>query len=128
MNKSPQSTQRSLGFTIPATTYETAPSSGRGTRMTRIFTDLRASMRSEFHYFIHALSGSGSHFLEKIQLEEKPQRTQRKIQRSVFSECWYEEINNELGLLEFVSFRISSLFSRYLFSCSVKNQNIWRNL
>jgi len=47
--KSPQSTQRSQSYAIPATTYETAPLSRRGTRMTqigRILTDLRASVSS----------------------------------------------------------------------------------
>jgi len=38
--KSPQSTQ---SFAIPANKHETAPPSRRGTRMTRIFTDQRAS-------------------------------------------------------------------------------------
>jgi hypothetical protein len=47
--KSPQSTQRSQSSAIPATAYEQAPPSQRGTRMTqirRIFTDMRAAVSS----------------------------------------------------------------------------------
>ena len=44
--KSPQSTQRSQSLAIPATAYEPAPPSQRGTRMMRIFTDLHASVSS----------------------------------------------------------------------------------
>jgi hypothetical protein len=46
---SPQSTQRSQSYAIPATASEPAPPSRRGTRMTRIgriFTDSRASVSS----------------------------------------------------------------------------------
>jgi hypothetical protein len=58
--KSPQSTQRSQSFSIPATAYETAPPSRRGTRMTRIariFTDPCASAssaQSAFHRHLSA--------------------------------------------------------------------------
>jgi len=47
--KSPQSTQRSQSSALPASAYEPAPPSQRGTRMTRIgriFTDPRASVSS----------------------------------------------------------------------------------
>jgi len=49
---SPQSTQRAQSLAIPATAYETAPPSRRGTRIGRIFTDQRASAssaQSAFH-------------------------------------------------------------------------------
>jgi hypothetical protein len=40
---------------------------------------------------------------------QRAQRTQRKRQSSVFSECWYEKINNELVRTPY-------------------EQGIWRNL
>ncbi len=60
--KSPQSTQRSQSFAIPATTYETAPPSRRGTRMkriARIFTDpcvSASSVKSAFYRTIFLLT------------------------------------------------------------------------
>ena len=52
--KSPQSTQRSQSFAISVTAYETAPTSQRGTRMTRIARiNLRASVfhNNPYAYF-----------------------------------------------------------------------------
>jgi hypothetical protein len=147
---SPQSTQRSQSFAIPATKYETAPPSRRGTRMTRIariFTDLCASVstvapvdvahtygsrhtwRSVFYrnpsaficVYLRLIFVSLNDRIQEIQFDLFPiinEKINNELERTLY----------ELTQPEFVSVRISSLFSRYLFSCSVINQSIWRNL
>jgi hypothetical protein len=65
---------------------------GRGFTRTNIFNMIRCAEVFPEREIVHALSGqlSWTHFREIIYLEEKPQsaqRTQRKRQCSVFSEC-----------------------------------------
>jgi len=127
-----QSTQ---SFAIPATTYETAPPSRRGTRMTRIaqiFTDPCVSASSALSVFYRNPSAFICVHLRLI-FVSLSDRTQ-KIQFELFP-IINEKINNELvrtpyelTLSAFVSVRISSLFSRHLFSNSFINKGIWRSL
>src|SRR5659263_26136 len=84
----------STGYVFPANEHETAPPSRRGTRITCMPSGIRG--------YAPQRRDSGRHHLRLIFVslnDKKPQRaqrTQRKRQSSVFSECWNEKINNEL--------------------------------
>jgi hypothetical protein len=130
-----KSLQRTQSSAIPMAAYETEPPSRRGTRMTRIvriFTDPRVSASSALSVFYHNPSAFICVYLRLIFVSSSDRTYE--IQFELFSKI-NEKINNEIRRTPykltqpwFLSVRISSLFSRCLFSCLVINQSIWRNL
>jgi hypothetical protein len=120
---------------FPANKHETAPPTRRGTRMTRIeriSTDPRASASSARSAFHRRSSAFVCVYLRLIfaSLSNKIWKTKFKLFPII-----NEKINNELRPAqyeltkpEFVSVRISWLFSPYFISFSFINQGIWRDL